>query len=187
MPEAAFIVEGVQEQNIVRRLCPNSKAVLLQLNGDAVQIKQIAKKIESFFRIFNNKYYPIFVIFDRENRKETHEEIVRILIDHLTDLKVPLDQFVIGVADRKIESWIAPFIDLDGSILSEAKQSYDEINCLGVLTERLKESGNHYHKSTTGCHLFCNINPVSLAKISPSFKHFYDQAKLHCSWLNVFT
>lgn len=187
MPEAAFIVEGVQEQKIVKRLCPNSKAVLLGSNGDAVDILQIAKRIETLFNVFNNKYYPIFIIFDRENRQQSHDELYIELLNHLMNRNLPIDQFIIGIPDRKIESWIIPFIAEDGKVLTEAEQTFDGERCQGNLEKRLRDGGTVYHKTTTGCQLFCQINPSSLSKVSHSFRSFHEKAKNHCAWLNMFT
>ncbi|XYK79945.1 MAG: hypothetical protein ROO70_19590 [Labrenzia sp.] len=186
MPNPAFIVEGLQEQNIIRRLCPNSRTVLLGINGNAVEIEQIARRVATLFRLFNNRHYPIFLIFDREKRSRTHDELLILLTNELSKLDIPEDQFVIGIPDNKIECWIMPFIGEDGTILPEASQSYDGINCVGELEKRIKNSGVDYHKTTTGVQLFCSINPSSLANVSDSFKSFHSRARSHCSWLNMF-
>ena len=56
MPKPAFIVEGFMEKRIIQKLCPGTKVVRLNINGRDVAIEAIAKRIESHFRIFSNRY-----------------------------------------------------------------------------------------------------------------------------------
>lgn len=183
MTKPAFIVEGYQEQKIVQTICANSKVVLLGSNGNAVNINHIFKKIKAHVKIFNNRYYPIFVIFDREDRKLTCEEIIDEIFNLLENEGMKKDQFIFGIPDRKIESWIIPFIDPNGCFTDDPVDEFEGKNCLGKLEKRLQETGEAYNKSTNGIRLFTKIHPEKLAQVSSSFAYFYRSAKEHCIWM----
>ena len=77
MTNPAFIVEGQQEKMIVQELCPSQPVRLLGVNGKYVSYGKIASVIDSKLISFGNKYYPIIIIFDRENRTDSSDLIIK--------------------------------------------------------------------------------------------------------------
>ena len=105
MNRAAFIVDGQQEQKIIQKLCPEAPVRRSNCNGDRVEIKTAAKKIATLIRVMDNKYYPFIIIFDREDRKRSSNDICKDLMVAIRDENID-DELIIGVPDRNIESWI---------------------------------------------------------------------------------
>lgn len=184
MPKPAFIVEGYQEKSILRRMCPKSHTSLIGMNGDSVEIQQIAAATATKIRIYNNKYYPIFVLFDRERRAETAEDIEGLFLQFLEEEGIQIDQVIVCVVDRKIESWILPFIDKNGEIVAQPQRGHDGEHALGELEKRLKAANASYDKTTLGVKLFCQINPKLLSDISPSFRRLFQSGLDHCRWFS---
>ena len=90
---------------------------------------------------------------------------------------------IFGVPDRKIESWLLPFVNKNGNFNSSPVGEYEGKNCYYLLKKRISSKDGQYKKTKQGVSYFTQINPVELAKISPSFKYFYERAKLiPCRW-----
>src|ERR1700692_1702768 len=106
MPDPAFIVEGHMEQLIIQKLCPGKPVQRLEINGDQVQISAIVDRIEIIYRILNNRFFPVCVVFDREGRQATCDEILAEVVTEMVARKLDIDQFRIGICDRMIENWI---------------------------------------------------------------------------------
>src|SRR6266851_4407364 len=98
MPSMAFIVEGQLEQRAVNKACPNHRVVLLGANGDDVAIATICDRIETHYRLFSNRHYPIVVIFDREYREQTAEVIEEALIEELSTRGIDTKQFIFFIS-----------------------------------------------------------------------------------------
>ena len=190
MENPAFIVEGDQEQLIVKKLCPGRKVVKFKgvkgTNGKKVSCCEIANIIQRNLDIFGDRHYPIFVIFDREGRVESSESII---CNVLTELKKEnsedvMDNIVIGVPDRKIEAWILPFVDKNGEFVDVPLKNCEGKHCLGKLKKLFKNTPSGYSKTIEGVTYFTRINPNELARISSSFRQFYEQAskKISCRW-----
>ncbi|WP_349362575.1 MAG: hypothetical protein ABL307_09400 [Roseitalea porphyridii] len=171
---AAFLVEGRCEQRIIQRLCPGVKVALLETNGNSVSLEAIATRIAAFFRLLNNKYYPLCVVFDRESRGETVPEIQGAVLEILERDGIPIDQIRVGVADRKFETWLIYLIDSNGNLRPNCDAcSVDEFEGaagVGELERRLRQSGKRYHKTTIGVDLFCSADLNRLAVVSSSFR-----------------
>jgi hypothetical protein len=187
MPRLAFIVEGHQEQKIIQSICPGSPVIRLNINGDSVSCEAIASRVSTLSRPWFNRFYPIVIIFDRERRQETCEEIegsIRSILAIPSEYK---DQFIFCVIDRTIESWIIPFVDDNGKILSSPldNSNYEGQNVVGELTRRLRKSEIFYDKTTTGVEIFCGIDPVCLSSVSISFSALKERLQPHCGWLHL--
>jgi len=188
MPDIAFIVEGQLEQRAVNRACPNHKVVLLGANGDSVTIATICNRIETHYRLFSNRYYPIIVIFDREHRRETTEEIESALVKELTSRGIDSKQFIFFISDRKFECMFLAHIGEDGDYhKSGCPQTtcVDGLDGVSELKSRLMQKGLRYHKTTTGLELFKLVRPTILASKSPSFKRFQSQILQYCRWAGI--
>ena len=189
MANPAFIVEGDQEQMIIQKLCPGRKVVTFKgvngTNGKKVSCRDIATIIRKNLEIFGNRHYPIFVIFDREGRGDSSESIIGNVITELKkEIKEDtIENIILGVPDRKIEAWILPFVDSNGEFVNIPTGNYEGDHCLGKLEDCFKNSPNGYSKTDEGVTYFTKINPKELARVSLSFKLFYEQAKkIPCRW-----
>jgi Domain of unknown function (DUF4276) len=186
MATIAFIVEGNCEQRAIQKICPGMKVITLGLNGRDVSISAMARQIAAVTRVFSNRYYPIVVLFDREQRVESANDITSQINSSLEELGLDKHQFIIGIADRKIENWMIPFID---SCYGDAKGNavaipYTEgTNDVGRLKSALRERNISYHKTTVGAHLLSSIKPETLAAKSKSFAMFRNQLLDHCIWM----
>lgn len=103
---AAFLVDGHMEQKIAQRLCAGCPVRILNINGRDVQIHAIAKQVATQFRLLNNRYYPVVILIDREERDVSADDLAKALVNEAERQGVPRDQLIVGVADRMIENWI---------------------------------------------------------------------------------
>lgn len=185
----AFLVDGHMEQLIVQRVCPGKAVRLIGLNGRDVAIAAIAKRISTLFRLLNNRYFPVVVIIDREERDRTSEEIEADLKAEFVALGLPLDQFlglpldqfIVGIADRTIENWILG--DPACGCRSVVGQCYEGSNGKAELKQLCKENDVTYNETTMGVDLFCGVNPNTVVRSSPSFGRLAGELRAHCQWL----
>lgn len=185
MPNPAFLVDGVMEQKIIARLCPNRPVRRIECNGHEVALEAIVERLDLHIQNMNNRYHPIVILIDRETRVASCEEIVAELTSRL-DAKGHAGQFIIGVVDRCIENWI--LADWDNVIKQmgiEARQL--EGDCEGVhgkaVLKRLLPTDILYHEPTWGKDLFLACDPRNIYTRSASFRKFADQLHLPCRWL----
>ena len=186
MSNPAFIVEGHQEQLIIKMLCPGQPVQRLGVNGKYVSYDKIASVIDNKITAIGSSYYPFVVLFDRENRSDSSDKIIQCVRNKLENFRSRkfVANMIFGIPDRKIESWLLPFVDKMGNFSNSPSGRYEGKNCLGELRNRFKGRKNKYKKTTQGVLYFTQINPKELAKISPSFKKFYDSSlKIPCRWL----
>lgn len=187
MPIPAFIVEGRAEQKIVQRLCPAAKVMILECNGDHVELSAIAKKVAALARLCGNRHYPIIVQFDREKRNLTTGEIEQQLANHLEVIGLDIGQFRFGVADRDMESWILYAVDEEGNFDADCSGStidqYEGFAGEYTLRKRLLSKGLEYHKTTSGVDLFTRLSASSLSQKSISFRNFATSVHVACYWL----
>jgi hypothetical protein len=183
----AFIVEGRAEQKILQKICPGAKVIILECNGDSVNMTAIAKKISSLYRLFGNRFYPVNVIFDREKRNGSYIEIQSELKGIMADMNMDCDQFRIGVADRTLETWLLYAVSdrggFNASCSSARRNEFEGALAEGELARRLKLRGINYHKTTIGVDLFSRIHPKALAAKSDSFRDYVDKIDFGCRWL----
>lgn len=169
MCNPAFIVDGFTEKLIIGRLCPGKPVRRTDLNGKDVSIEAIANKVASLIRLLNNRYYPIIVVIDREERKEDIQSIIDKLLAELNKRGLNKEDIRINVADRKIENWIIADWEIIGDIESKPKDT-DGLNGVAIIKKNLRS----YTKTTDGVDLFIKANPSIIYKNSPSYKRFID-------------
>lgn len=164
----AFIVDGFTEKNIIDRICPNRPVRRTDLNGKSVTLDKIAERLETYIRLFNNKYYPIIIIIDKEDRQQPCEEIIKYIMDKLNIAGFKNDDIRISIADRMIENWLIA----DTRIFTEKEKptKIDGVNGSSIL----KKKYGSYSKSTDCLKIINNFNPEIAYKNSPSFKYFVD-------------
>ena len=185
MTKPAFIVEGYQEQKIIQSICNDCRVVRIDCNGKTVSWDYLALQIHEKCTYLGNRHHPIFVIFDREKRVESVEEIVSIVSKKLAKLQSNVEStFIFGIPDRKLESWILPFVGKDGKLLESPSAENEGSESLKQLVRRLRLNNIRYQKTSTGVSLFLNaVKPKKLAEVSPSFKVLFENGRDHCRWL----
>lgn len=172
MSNPAFIVDGFTEKLILGTLCPGRPVSRTDLNGNSVTLDAIAKKVSSLIRLFNNRYYPIIVVIDRENRTESSSEICKYLLEKLNELGLSDQDIRIGVADRMIENWIIADWSVLNTSTSKPKKT-DGCNGSSIITT---EKGS-YGKTTDGVELFLKAKPQTMYLNSESFRQFANTIK----------
>jgi hypothetical protein len=188
MPKPAFIVEGQLEQRMVQAACPGHRVVLLGSNGDTVSMKTIATRIETHYILFSNRYYPIIVMFDREKRAKTVEELEAELIAELTARNVPVNQFVFFISDRDIECLLLCHVSENGEIIGTGCPKTSCVDGLAgesELRKRLSVKSISYHKTTVGMDLFRTVRPFILSTKSNNFRRFQKRIVKYCTWAGL--
>jgi hypothetical protein len=182
MSNPAFLIDGHLEKKVLQNICPSAVIRILQCNGKDVALQAIADRVSTHCRLFHGKYYPLIVIIDREDRKETAQDIIDDLLNLLNANGIT-DKMIIAVADRNIENWILGDIelisDLHPSVRQYCKNGTDGFNGKTVL----KKSITNYHETTIGVDLLTKCRPSKM-RSSPSFEYLYQQVtQLDCRWL----
>lgn len=188
MTRVAFIVEGQLEQRAVQKACPNQKAVLLGANGDDVAFATICDRIETHFRIFSNRHYPIIVMFDRERRKESVEEIEDAIRSELRARRIDDKQFIFYISDREFECLFLAHLGADGAFHPTGcpqTANIDGLHGTAEVKARLGSRNIRYHKTTTGLELFGKVSPSIVATKSESFRRFQRQILQYCRWAGL--
>lgn len=180
MSNPAFIVDGFTEQKIIQNLCPGQPIRRTDLNGRDVTIAAIAKKIASLIRLLGNRYYPIIVLTDKEQRQLSFEEMATQIRDALAIEGCGDQDIRIGVADRMIENWIlADWVMLTGNHSKPIET--DGLNGAAIIR---KHKGT-YNKTTDGVQMYLNASPIVMYENSPSFRHFIETLQgVNCEYLN---
>jgi len=179
MSNPAFIIDGYTEKKIVQVLCPGQPIRRTDLNGKNVSIEAIAKKMASFIRLLGNKYYPIIIVIDKEERQISYAEMSNRIRNALIAEGVTDQDLRIGVADRMIENWVLA----DWKTLAEGRtkpKSTEGSNGASII-RKVKGS---YSKTTDGVEFFLKADPNQLYKNSTSFRYFIDQlGGISCEYL----
>lgn len=179
----AFLVDGFTEKLVIEKLCPNTKINRINCNGHSVSLESIAKRIVSLTRLLNNRYYPIIVIVDREDREISAEEMAANLKDEIERYGLK-DDIRIGICDRMIENWILS----DKTTFSECcnVEVNDAMVFEGVNGKSfIKKTFPLYQETTDGVSMLLKANPVAMAKNSLSFRNFTQIIQdINCNWLN---
>lgn len=189
MNKPAFIVDGHQEQKIVQKLCPGSAVRMLNCNGQDVELQAAAKRIASLIRLMGNRYFPFIIVFDREERRETAEQVKALLEKSIRDEGVN-DQLVFGIPDRMIENWIlADWANCQtkGCLKNRLKSecAFEGRNGKSDIRKFLPRDGR-YQETIEGVDWFVTADPNTIAQYSCSFREFLvGISRLRCKWLRV--
>jgi hypothetical protein len=178
MSKPAFIIDGFTEKLVIQKICPGSPISRIDLNGKTVSIDAMTKKIASLIRLFCNRYYPIIILIDKEQRRQ-HFDVIAMELEKKLIAEGIKDEFLIGVADRMFENWILA-----------------DWNCLQVVEKRpskteggngaghIKKVKGSYNKTTDGVELFLSANPEIIYEKSESFRYFVNKLKkVECKFL----
>jgi hypothetical protein len=181
----AFVVDGHTEKKIVQRLCPGSPIRMTNLNGVDVSVSAMAKVVSSLIKLFKGRYFPVFVVVDRENRKETSEALEHLLCDELKareELKG--DHIIVACPDRMIENWmLADSVFFHNRYGIQVDEMVEGRGGKTIIRRLLTTKRITYHELTVGVDIFCGIDPKQVSRSSASFRRFQDRASPYCSWL----
>lgn len=178
-----FIVEGHLESDIISHLCRGAEIRRLRLNGREVSIQKIASLIFPHVIILLKKTNIVHIILDREQRKITSDQMRLELISCLQNGGIDCSRVVVGVPDRNIESWIAPFLDREAIFQREAfSKSFDGENGKGYIKEVYRSNGRKYVEVVDGVNMFKALIPSKAAEVSESFSKLFGDISDHCWW-----
>lgn len=182
LSSAAILVEGDLEQLFIQRASPGTKVIKIICNGRNVYLSAIAKRIASQCRLINGRNHPILVIFDREERSESPEELISELLSLLRGEGVE-DEIIVGVPDRMIENWI----------LADPERLAQDDECCGEVPisvegtngkTMIKRCFKSYNETTTGVKLLLKARVNTMKSNSDSFCKFVDRLPSNgCWWL----
>jgi len=183
MSNPAFFVDGITEQRAIQKICPGVKINTTQCNGKSVTIPTIAKRLSSLIKLLNNRHYPIIIIIDREDRKESSEEIKNLLENELLEINIGVPFFV-GVCDRMIENWMLADVQNLQKYSSKTvipPSNYDSLHGKSTIKKIIPS----YHETTDGVKILSSCCSRKLYRNSPSFKLFAETIKgqIECHWL----
>lgn len=186
MTNPAFIVDGDLEFKTLQRLCPGTKVNKSNCNGKDVEINVAASRIASLIRLMDGKYYPIIILYDREDRVQTSSEIAEQLEKCLREEKVN-DQLIIGVPDRMIENWILGDVSkliAGGKLRKKISSSSIEGTKGKSIIRKYLPKGRIYHETVEGVNWFISANPLEIYNNCLSFKNVVDKLRgIKCPWL----
>lgn len=185
MYNPAFLVDGFTEKLILARICPGSVVNRIDCNGNSVSIGVMTKRIASLIRLMNNRYYPIIILIDREERDLTIYQIQEQIRIELENLGIK-DDIRIGICDRMIENWMLAdwdsFINICKNETIQRPEVIEGVKGKGLI----KKVYPTYQETTDGVNLFLQSSPVTMYNNSASFKMFLDQiTDIECEWLQV--
>jgi len=182
----AFLVEGHLEQAFVQNVCPGTPVRRIGCNGDDVSVIAIAKRVATHGRLLQRRYDPLVVIFDRERREETAEELELALRQALRDEGICATT-LIGIPDRDIEVWLLA----DPEVFRQCARVSNEVECKPcegykgkAAIKHLLGVGRTYVESVDGPQWLKKARASEIRKNSPSFARLFDALeRLDCWWL----
>jgi hypothetical protein len=183
----AFIVDGQQEKLVLQRLCTDVPIKTTNLNGKDVKLQVIVKTVASLIRLLKGRYFPVFVIIDREGRPETSEQIERYLREELKEvLDMSEDCIVVSVPDRMLENWIIagnPMCENDQPLYSTPESNPDGSNGKVLIKKQMRDKKLYYYETGNGVEMCCKMDFKGAANRSTSFHRFYSQIAPYCARL----
>ncbi|MFL0671845.1 MAG: hypothetical protein ACJLS3_10630 [Erythrobacter sp.] len=149
------------EQAIIRRLCPGQPVRTIGCNGDTVAIERLCDFVETQIRSLGNRNFPIFVIFDRENRADGCGAISSQVLTILHQRGLHDHDIRVFVADRESEDW---YLKDKESIIRHYNlpDRNGEFRGKGGL-EKFLSPDIDYHETTIGVDLFFVVSKTKIA------------------------
>jgi len=186
MIDAAFLVEGDLEKIFVQNVCPGSPVRKINCNGDSVSIEAIATRIGTLGRLLQRRCRTLVIVFDRERRAESCEQIEAALRRAMAAENLNTE-IVVGIPDRDIEVWILGDPDMlrAGARLRAdvCLACEDGVKGKSKLKSLLAE-GIHYVETVHGPEWLKKARPSVICQNSASFARFKDAMRaFDCWWL----
>lgn len=189
MSNPAFIVDGQMEKKILQKICPNRPIKLLNCNGKNVSYEAAAKYAATHIRLLKN-YYPIIIVFDRENRADSPDVVASSLYNAIIEHQIQNVEIHIGVPDCMTENWMLADITAINSYYSleqpSPQECFESVN--GKSRIRNIIGKYRYGETQDGPEIFSKCSIDKMYKNSQSFKAFINLIKtINCTWLEGFT
>lgn len=165
------LVEGHTEATFFEIAHSNARAVRCIPNGKSVPLATIVEEIIDQLELFGGEDVDFFVVFDREGRKESAQEIVKFILDGIEAAGV-MRSVVVGVPDREIENWILAETEKMSSMLGADYRYPGESTFGKVHFERLLV--DEFHSPTSKAKLLKSCVASNILSESVSFKDFHD-------------
>lgn len=171
------------EKKILQKICPGVPIRRIGCNGSDVPMAVMADFIETLIRLLNNRNHPILIIFDREGRVATCDDLISELSAELESRELNVD-YRIGIPDQSIENWILADYDMlaEGYGVSTRAQNFEgtpgKSRLAALLRNRYK-----YHETTLGVEMFLKCDPQKMYRESTSFRKFAGLIDFDCYWL----
>ena len=186
MIKPAFLVEGDLEQKFVQNTCPGCPVQKINCNGDDVSVASIAKRVGTLGRLLHKKHSPLVVVFDREKRTDSPDEIESLFRKELQaeDIQVPV---IVGIPDRDIENWILADLEVFqqaiGANPGDDKTIYEGQKGKTIIKKQLGQ-GRSYVETIDGVAWLKSCRPDIMSKNSFSFAKFAEALSgISCWWL----
>jgi hypothetical protein len=179
----AFIVDGICEKRIVQRLCSGTQVRTTELNGKNVSLQAIADKVETFLRLFKDRFFPIFVVVDREDRSASSLEIEDELTKLVAAKGIDINNIVIVCADRMIENWIIAGCRRyhnEEELIGLPTAKVDGSKGKSIVKQHLQRQKVAYSETTDGVDMFCQMDFELASRRSDSCCRFLQSIKGYC-------
>jgi len=185
MAKPGFLVEGHMESTLIQQLCPNAPVMRIG-NGDAMTMTAMAKHAAKLIRLMKHAR-PCVIIFDRENRPSSCEDLKQELYKNLKEKNVS-HEVIICVCDRTIENWILLSWDEIKNKNPDLNLSELNLNPKGKHGKKtlkiLLPRGVIYHEVTMGVKMLSEINVKKVYENCDQFKNLADSIGIQCRFLN---
>jgi hypothetical protein len=169
------------EKLILQRICRKAKIIRLNRNGEDVFIDLVANSLLSILKILEGDYDFVIAVIDRESRALSANEMAKQVLAFVSPGLKGL-RFEVVVVDRCIENWILA----DTTLIKHNLTTTEGVKGKAKLKSILRSQKRTYHETTDGVDLFCKINPLVVAKNSPSFLRFKQLVQKDCTWITRF-
>lgn len=186
MTKPAYLVEGDLEQKFIQNICPGCPVKKIGCNGESASVEAIAARVGTLGRLLHKRYAPLIVIFDRERRDISVDELEKSFLSELLKEKIDVP-VIVGIPDRNIEAWILADYEmfLQSAKLNPSSQlfTFEGKNGKSVIKQTLG-FGRSYVETIDGVAWLKSARPSIMLRNSPSFSRLYNAlSKLECWWL----
>jgi hypothetical protein len=158
----------------------------INCNGDDVSLEAISKRVGSLARLLHKRHSPLVIVFDRERREESSEQIESQFRDLLKreEIQVPI---IVGIPDRDTENWIladAEMFAYSAKIkIGAVEGSVEGKKGKSVIKSAIGQNRS-YVETIDGVAWLKTARPSVMKQNSPSFRRFVDAlSNFHCWWL----
>jgi hypothetical protein len=179
MSNPAFIVDGFTEKLLIQKICPHQPIRRTDLNGKSASLNAISKRISSLIRLLGNRYYPIIILVDKEDRDIHFRDMANEIISNIKEEGFQDCDIRIGIPDRMIENWIIADWNSVSTKPMEIKNT-ESINGAAII----RRINGNYDKTTDGVDFFLKCDQSRIYNKSESYRYFIDQLDgIECTYL----
>lgn len=182
MERIAALVEGHTETHFVKATYPRAIVQRCLPNGKDVSIDAIVEAIHDRMEILGGEIKKVLIIFDREGRIETPEEIYTYVQGKLSEYCTNR-KFYIGISDKQIENWIVADCDYIRKTYNAHDYKYPGDGTGGK--EILKRIHGSDQAPGDKARMLKLTTPSKSKDSSLSLAHFVDQIDFPWGWIEA--